>query len=73
MTKSIIEYAQRYYDEHEDTPHLRWNGRQIRNAFQIASSLTHYNMNSASLSSGNLAAGQVASPVLDERQFENVA
>ncbi|KAM0287308.1 hypothetical protein ACHAO9_007712 [Fusarium lateritium] len=73
MAKSIIDYAQSYYDEHEDTPHLRWNGRQIRNAFQIASSLAHYNMNKASLSTDNLSAGQVASPVLDERQFENVA
>ncbi|KAM0228596.1 hypothetical protein ACHAP5_011897 [Fusarium lateritium] len=73
MAKSIIDYAQSYYDEHEDTPHLRWNGRQIRNAFQIASSLAHYNMNKASLSTDDLQSSQVASPVLDERQFENVA
>ncbi|KAF4444282.1 aaa family ATPase [Fusarium austroafricanum] len=73
MGKSIIEYAQRYYDEQEDTPHLRWNGRQIRNAFQIASSLAHYNMNKASLSTDNFQSGQLASPVLDEKQFENVA
>ncbi|KAG5768318.1 hypothetical protein H9Q72_004086 [Fusarium xylarioides] len=73
MAKSIIEYAQDYYDEHEDTPHLRWNGRQIRNAFQIASSLAHYNIGKASLGREDLHSGQVASPVLDERHFENVA
>ncbi|KAM0227207.1 hypothetical protein ACHAPO_011744 [Fusarium lateritium] len=73
MAKSIIEYAQSYYDEHEDTPHLRWNGRQIRNAFQIASSLAHYNMNKASLDKTNPESGQLVSPVLDERHFEKVA
>ncbi|RKL27626.1 hypothetical protein BFJ70_g11491 [Fusarium oxysporum] len=73
MAKSIIEYAQDYYDEHDDTPHLRWNGRQIRNAFQIAASLAHYNIGKASLGRENLQSGQVASPVLDERHFENVA
>ncbi|KAL3590760.1 hypothetical protein FPOAC2_12962 [Fusarium poae] len=73
MAKRIIEYAQHYYDEHEDTPHLRWNGRQIRNAFQIASSLAHYNMNKVSLDTANPQSGQVALPVLDERQFEKVA
>lgn len=73
MAKSIIEYAQDYYDEHDDTPHLRWNGRQIRNAFQIASSLAHYNIGKTSLSREDLHSGQVASPVLDERHFETVA
>lgn len=73
MAKSIIEYAQRYFDEHEDTPHLRWNSRQIRNSFQIASSLAHYNMNEASFSTDNLSVGQVASPIFYKSHFENVA
>ncbi|KAM0295343.1 hypothetical protein ACHAPM_010707 [Fusarium culmorum] len=73
MAKSIIEYAQSYYDEHEDTLHLRWKGRQIRNTFQIASSFAYYNMNKASLDKTNPESGQLVSPVLDERHFEKVA
>ncbi|PTD09283.1 hypothetical protein FCULG_00007533 [Fusarium culmorum] len=73
MAKSIIEYAQSYYDEHENTPHLRWKGRQIRNTFQIASSFAYYNMNKASLDKTNPESGQLVSPVLDERHFEKVA
>ncbi|KAF6814687.1 AAA family [Colletotrichum sojae] len=79
---SIIDYAGQHYDMYEDAPHLRWNGRQIRNAFQIASSLAHYNIRSrGSISQPNLAdttAGgasdePVAYPVLDAKQFDKVA
>ncbi|KAF6823251.1 AAA family [Colletotrichum musicola] len=73
--KSIVDYAKRHWDEHADAPHLRWNGRQIRNAFQIASSLAHYNMR-ARASGGQTDAGsaeQVACPVLDATQFDKVA
>ncbi|KAM0323910.1 hypothetical protein ACHAQA_008491 [Verticillium albo-atrum] len=71
--KSIVDYAQRYFDEQEETPHLRWNGRQIRNAFQIASSLAHYHIRKDSMGEVNLDSGQVACPVLDEVQFDKVA
>ncbi|KUJ13891.1 uncharacterized protein LY89DRAFT_721075 [Mollisia scopiformis] len=37
----IIEFAKQHYRKHVSGPG-RWNGRQIRNAFQIASSLAHY-------------------------------
>ncbi|OJI86362.1 hypothetical protein ASPTUDRAFT_53599 [Aspergillus tubingensis CBS 134.48] len=40
--KSIMDYAEWHYDTHEQNE--RWNGRQIRNAFQIAYSLAHYDM-----------------------------
>ncbi|KXH59598.1 hypothetical protein CSAL01_04354 [Colletotrichum salicis] len=71
--KRIIEYAQRYFDEHAETPHLRWNGRQIRNAFQIASSLSHYNIRKSSFSDPNVASAQTQCPVLDDVQFDKVA
>lgn len=35
-----MDYAKWHYDTHEQNE--RWNGRQIRNAFQIAYSLAHY-------------------------------
>lgn len=38
--EDIIAFASEHYRNQE--PHFRWNGRQIRNAFQIASSLAHY-------------------------------
>ncbi|GAA82235.1 AAA family ATPase [Aspergillus luchuensis IFO 4308] len=38
--ESIMDYAKWHYDTHEQNE--RWNGRQIRNAFQIAYSLAHY-------------------------------
>ncbi|KAK1985389.1 hypothetical protein LZ30DRAFT_779092 [Colletotrichum cereale] len=71
--KSIVEYAQRYFDEQAETPHLRWNGRQIRNAFQIASSLAHYNIRKNSLGESGVVSGQAQCPVLDEIQFDKVA
>ncbi|KLU92194.1 hypothetical protein MAPG_11140 [Magnaporthiopsis poae ATCC 64411] len=38
--KSLIEYARWHWSAHESSE--RWNGRQIRNAFQIAYSLAHW-------------------------------
>lgn len=40
--KSIKNYAAWHYDNRE--PHQRWNGRQIRNAFQIAYSLADFDI-----------------------------
>ncbi|PWY83402.1 hypothetical protein BO70DRAFT_379229 [Aspergillus heteromorphus CBS 117.55] len=44
--KSILHYAAWYFDH---VPDSRWNGRQIRNAFQIASSLARYDMRKTAL------------------------
>jgi hypothetical protein len=41
LTQEIMEFAKKHYENHTDETG-RWNGRQIRNAFQIASSLAHY-------------------------------
>lgn len=45
--KEIIQFARDHFNERDNTHGSgnnfgRWNGRQIRNAFLIASSLTHY-------------------------------
>ncbi|PWY85887.1 hypothetical protein BO94DRAFT_494050 [Aspergillus sclerotioniger CBS 115572] len=42
--KSILHYAQWHF---ERNPDHRWNGRQIRNAFQTAYSLAHFDVQSA--------------------------
>ncbi|ROV90383.1 hypothetical protein VPNG_10016 [Cytospora leucostoma] len=39
-TDDIMKFASQHY--RSQGQHFRWNGRQIRNAFQIASSLAHY-------------------------------
>ena len=44
---TIKHYAEWHYDNHD--PHQRWNGRQIRNAFQIAYSLADFDMQRISL------------------------
>lgn len=50
-SKSIMDYAEWYFDCSH--PSDRWNGRQIRNAFQVASSLVYYDMNKAILEGGD--------------------
>jgi len=43
----ILHYAGWHYDINQDTPQQRWNGRQIRNAFQIAYSLARFDIHSS--------------------------
>lgn len=40
--QSILRFAERHFKEHEAPQ--RWNGRQIRNAFQVAYSLAQFDM-----------------------------
>lgn len=47
---------------------MQWNGRQIRNAFQIASSLVRYDTAKSAL-----GRGKMPSPVLSRKHFEMVA
>ncbi|KAK4121226.1 hypothetical protein N657DRAFT_601141 [Parathielavia appendiculata] len=42
--EEILDFARRHFDRHEQYPEQRWNGRQIRNAFQIAYSLAEFEM-----------------------------
>ncbi|RYP80724.1 hypothetical protein DL769_002321 [Monosporascus sp. CRB-8-3] len=67
----IIDFAARHYEDNARSTGC-WNGRQIRNAFQIASSLAHYeyaNQVDAAARSGQQAP---AAPVLDHTLFEKV-
>lgn len=41
-TEAILDFAKHHFKTYESQPDTRWNGRQIRNAFQIASSLARY-------------------------------
>ncbi|RYP44532.1 hypothetical protein DL768_009027 [Monosporascus sp. mg162] len=82
---SIMHYAKWHYENHE--PHERWNGRQIRNAFQLAYSLAYFDVRRTSLEhwdendaetnakNANGTADTVAKSMLklDYQQFEMVA
>lgn len=39
---SIMDFAEKHFQKFEEMEDSRWNGRQIRNAFQIAASLARY-------------------------------
>ncbi|KAL3456536.1 hypothetical protein BJX64DRAFT_270538 [Aspergillus heterothallicus] len=79
----ILDFASWHYNNHE--PHERWNGRQIRNAFQIAHSLAQFDLNKTSLDtwedendhlddSGNAKDGRPQRPLtLNYEQFNTVA
>ncbi|RYO82949.1 hypothetical protein DL766_004948 [Monosporascus sp. MC13-8B] len=41
---NILRWAASHFDRHKKSPEQRWNGRQIRNAFQIAYSLAHFDI-----------------------------
>ncbi|RAL08000.1 uncharacterized protein BO97DRAFT_480930 [Aspergillus homomorphus CBS 101889] len=73
--EGILDYAGWYYDSF---PEARWNGRQIRNAFQVAFSLAQYDTRRSSLDSWGESAEPEdeeasAGPTLDWIQFERVA
>ncbi|KAJ3939961.1 uncharacterized protein N0V96_009954 [Colletotrichum fioriniae] len=63
--EGIIAYAKEHFATYEERPHLRWNGRQIRNAFQVAASLARHS------SRGN--ADQSVGPALNASHFEQVS
>ncbi|UNI22167.1 hypothetical protein JDV02_008081 [Purpureocillium takamizusanense] len=79
---SILRFAEWHYKNTSQS--VRWNGRQIRNAFQIASSLARYDVHknaagdfdSKAKKQGESNKGVGESdpePVLDERHFELVS
>ncbi|UKZ63507.1 uncharacterized protein TrAtP1_004734 [Trichoderma atroviride] len=66
---SIMNWARNYYKQAQITSEsAQWNGRQIRNAFQIASSLARYDTAKSALEKGKMPG-----PVLNRKQFEMVA
>jgi hypothetical protein len=76
---SILRYARRHFLDHEFSKEQRWNGRQIRNAFQIAYSLAHFDMEKTSIDQwededddvGNT--NKTRTLTLDDKQFDMVA
>ncbi|OJJ66293.1 hypothetical protein ASPBRDRAFT_69755 [Aspergillus brasiliensis CBS 101740] len=82
--ESILHYAAWHYDNHVQH---RWNGRQIRNAFQIAYSFAHFDIQNGpekwqkeaeeegdtDSDEGNKVDFVVPKPVLDYRHFLLVA
>ncbi|KAL6884260.1 hypothetical protein HDV57DRAFT_494086 [Trichoderma longibrachiatum] len=69
--RSILEWARNYYNDANRTGEfMQWNGRQIRNAFQVAASLARYDTTKEALASGG---EKVPCPTLGARQFQSVA
>lgn len=67
----IIEFAGKHFEDNARSTGC-WNGRQIRNAFQIASSLAHHNYTIQTESARELGQQPPAAPVLDRSLFEKV-
>ncbi|KAI1492017.1 hypothetical protein F5X96DRAFT_628964 [Biscogniauxia mediterranea] len=69
--QDIIDFAARHYDENARLTGC-WNGRQIRNAFQIASSLAHHHYAIEVEAARSRGQQGPAAPVLDRALFEKV-
>ncbi|KAI0005661.1 hypothetical protein F4779DRAFT_597879 [Xylariaceae sp. FL0662B] len=67
----IIDFAGHHYDENARSTGC-WNGRQIRNAFQIASSLAHHHYAQQVELARSHGQQPPAAPVLDRALFEKV-
>ncbi|KAI0484859.1 hypothetical protein GGR56DRAFT_662779 [Xylariaceae sp. FL0804] len=67
----ILDFAARHYDDNARSTGC-WNGRQIRNAFQIASSLAHHGYEAEKSVASSQGQIGPAGPVLDRRLFEKV-
>lgn len=67
----IVEFAARHYEDNARSTGC-WNGRQIRNAFQIASSLAHHTYSEQVALARSRGERPPAAPVLDRALFEKV-
>lgn len=67
----IVDFAARHYEDHARSTGC-WNGRQIRNAFQIASSLAHHTYAEQVALARSRGERPPAAPVLDRALFEKV-
>lgn len=67
----IIRFAEEHYNNPVDATG-RWNGRQIRNAFQIASGLAYYHFATQSKDTNSPEDNLQAAPVLDSNLFKKV-
>ncbi|KAI8961503.1 hypothetical protein F5Y11DRAFT_224951 [Daldinia sp. FL1419] len=69
--REIIEFAAKHYEANSRSTSC-WNGRQIRNAFQIASSLAHHNFTIAVENARANGQQPPMAPVLDRGLFDKV-
>jgi hypothetical protein len=67
----IIDFAAKHFEDNARSTGC-WNGRQIRNAFQIASSLAHHSYTVQTEAARELGQQPPAAPVLDSGLFEKV-
>lgn len=67
----IVEFASKHYEDNARSTGC-WNGRQIRNAFQIASSLAHHTYSEQVATARARGERMPAGPVLDKALFEKV-
>ncbi|KAI0866397.1 hypothetical protein F4860DRAFT_499790 [Xylaria cubensis] len=67
----IIDFAGRHFEDNARSTGC-WNGRQIRNAFQIASSLAYHNHTIQTEAARELGQQPPAAPILDRTLFEKV-
>lgn len=67
----IVDFAARHYEDNARSTGC-WNGRQIRNAFQIASSLAHHTYSEQVALAKSRGERPPAAPVLDRALFEKV-
>ncbi|KAI9170829.1 putative cell division cycle ATPase [Paramyrothecium foliicola] len=69
--RDIIDFADKHYEDLARSTGC-WNGRQIRSAFQIASSLALYNYTNLAQSAREHGQQVPAAPILDRALFEKV-
>lgn len=75
----ILQFANNLFDNKKNEKWIPWNGRQIRNAFQIASSLAYHTMHAEyakqleMVERGEISQAEYPRPVLDETHFQVVA
>ncbi|ROV92945.1 hypothetical protein VSDG_06385 [Cytospora chrysosperma] len=67
----ILRFADKHFVDN-DSSGGRWNGRQIRNAFQISSGLAHYHFAEGVNKATKQGLEPPAAPVLDSALFEKV-
>ncbi|KAI0159934.1 hypothetical protein GGR52DRAFT_168846 [Hypoxylon sp. FL1284] len=67
----VVDFAGRHYEDNARSTGC-WNGRQIRNAFQIASSLARHNYANDVEAARRRGQQPPAAPVLDRSLFEKV-
>jgi hypothetical protein len=70
--QEILEFAHTQYNKGRGTEASPWNGRQIRNAFQVAASLAHFDARAANAETNQLALSSRAKLKLGANYFQMI-